>query len=126
MHKALIIDDDNLNLQLMSAMLSHYGYEVHTSQRGDHGINLAQDIQPDLIIIDLLMPKATFDGVKSAQMLRSLPQFQLTPIIAISAADSETIQNLLFDSQFTDFIQKPITLDKLDRILAHFDHPNTA
>jgi CheY-like chemotaxis protein len=126
MHKALIIDDDNLNLRLMSAMLAHLGYEVYTSQRGDHGVDLAQDIQPDLILIDLLMPKATYDGVKSVQVLRGLPQFQMTPIIAISAADSQTIQSLLLHGLFTDFIQKPITLDKLNQLLVRFDHPNTA
>ena len=126
MPKVLIIDDDNLNLRLMSAMFGHYGYEVYTSQRGDHGIDIAQTVQPDLIIVDLLMPKATFDGVKSVQSLRSIPQFQMTPIVAVSAADSETIQRALIHGEFTDFIQKPITLDKLDELLVRLDQQNTA
>jgi CheY-like chemotaxis protein len=126
MYKALIIDDDDLNLRLMSAMLGHFGYDVYTSQRGDHGIDLAQNVQPDIILIDLLMPKATYDGVKCVQALRSVSQFQMTPIIAVSAADSQTIQRLLLQGSFTDFIQKPITIDKLNQVLAHLDHPDIA
>ncbi len=124
MNKALIIDDDNLNLRLMSAMLEHMGLEVYTSLRGDYGIDIAQTIEPDLIIIDLLMPKVTFDGVQSVQGLRSLPQFRMTPIIAVSAADSETIQASLLAGEFTDFIQKPITLDKLDQLFERLDQMN--
>jgi len=126
MHKVLIIDDDNLNLRLMSAMLEHCGYEVYTSQRGDHGIDMAQSIQPDLIIVDLLMPKATYDGVQAVQTLRSFPQFLMTPIVAVSAADAETIQRLLINGSFTDFLQKPITLDKLNQLLVRLDQKNTA
>ena len=126
MHKVLIIDDDSLNLRLMSAMFAHYGYEVYSSQRGDHGIDMAQTIQPDLIIIDLLMPKATYDGVRSVQTLRSLPQFAMTPIVAVSAADVETIQRSLVNGAFTDFMQKPITLEKLDQLIARLDLQNTA
>lgn len=126
MYKALIIDDDDLNLRLMSAMLGHFRYDVYTSLRGDHGIELAQEIQPDLILIDLLMPKATYDGVKCVQILRSFPQFQMTSIIAVSAADTQTIQSLLLNGSFTDFIQKPITIDKLNQVLARLDHPDIA
>jgi len=124
MNKALIIDDDNLNLRLMSAMLGYMDFEVYTSLRGDYGVDIAQTVEPDLIIIDLLMPKVTYDGVQSVQALRSLPQFQMTPIIAVSAADTETIQQSLLCGSFTDFIQKPITLDKLDQLFARLDCMN--
>lgn len=126
MNKALIIDDDNLNLRLMSAMLEYMGFEVYTTQRGDHGVDIAQSIEPDLIIIDLLMPKVTFDGVKSVQALRSLPQFRMTPIVAVSAADTETIQQSLLCGEFTDYMQKPITLDKLDLLFERLNRQNTA
>jgi CheY-like chemotaxis protein len=121
MYKVLIIDDDPLNLKLMSAMLAHLGYDVHTSERGDHGIDIAEAVEPDLIIVDLLMPKKTYNGVKTVLALRGLPQFQMTPIIAVSAADIETIQNFLAQGSFTDYIQKPITLDKLSQLFAWID-----
>ena len=122
MPKALIIDDDKLNLRLLSAMLNHLGYDVFSSLQGNHGVKVAQEIAPDVILLDLLMPKSTYDGVRTMEVLRSLPEFEYTPIIAISAADAQTIQGLL---SFTDFMQKPISLAKLKTLLANLN-PYTA
>ena len=126
MQKALIIDDDSLNLRLMNAMLTHFKYDVYTCERGDQGVEMAKQIQPDLILIDLLMPKATYDGVEAVHVLRQLPQFQLTPIVAISAADSQTIKSVLSSGLFTAFMQKPITRDGMEVLLASLDQPDTA
>ena len=126
MHKALVIDDDALNLRLMSAMLTQVGYEVFTCERGDHGIDMAVQIDPDIIMLDLLMPKPTYDGFAVVQILRSMPQFQQVPIVAVSAADAQTIQDLLTSGLFSDFLQKPITRDMLSLVLNGLDHRNTA
>ena len=126
MYKALVIDDDPLNLRLMSAMLNQHGYETYTSERGDLGIEVAVEIQPHLIMLDLLMPKPTYDGIQVVEILREMPKFQTVPIIAVSAADSQTIQSLLSGGQFTDFLQKPITRDALYTVLSRLNHRNTA
>lgn len=126
MYKALVIDDDSYSLQLLTAMLGRYDYDVHTSNRGDHGVDMAHDLLPDLILVDLLMPKSTYDGAEVAQILRSSPGFENTPIVAISAADATTIRKQLIDSLFTDFVQKPITIDKLDTMIESLDQINKA
>lgn len=126
MYTALIIDDDPLNLRLMSAMVARFDYTVQTCQRGDHGVEMAKELQPDLIMVDLLMPKSTYDGVTVVQHLRDLPTFQSIPIVAISAADANTIQQQLVDKLFTDFVQKPITLEKLETLFSRLSQRDTA
>lgn len=120
---ALIIDDDPLNLRVLSSMLNRHDYDVTTSERGDHGIDLAIQLQPDLILLDLLMPQPTYDGVEVIKRLRALPDFQLTPIVAVSAADTHTMKKMINDNLFTDFMQKPITLDILAELFTRLkDH----
>jgi len=126
MYKALAIDDDILNLKLISAMLTQAGYTVYTCERGDQGIEMAVDIQPDLILLDLLMPKPTYDGVEVVQILREMPQFYDIPIIAVSAADAQTIQALLNNGLFTNYLQKPLTREALHAILDRLDHRDKA
>ena len=126
MRTALIIDDDTQNLRLLTVMLRRFDYDVHTAQRGDHGVEMAKELNPDLILVDLLMPKATLDGLEVTKLLRAIPAFQVTPIIAISAADAHTIQDQLVNQSFTDFMQKPITLDKLEAIFTKLNRKNTA
>ncbi len=116
MSTVLIIDDDAQNLRLLQMMLNRFEHDVHIVQRGDEGVEIAQQINPDVILLDLLMPKTTYDGVQVVNILRSLPHFQQTPIIAISAADAHTIQEQLDSKLFTDFLQKPITLNKLEAL----------
>lgn len=126
MYTALVIDDDSLNLKLMSAMLTQVDYDVYSCQRGDHGIDMALEIQPDLIMLDLLMPKPTYDGEEVVRILRSMPEFYDVPIIAVSAADAQTIRTLLASGLFTDYLQKPITRDALKAVLGRLDHRSTA
>lgn len=121
MLKALVIDDDSPNLQLMAAMLSHYNYDVYTNERGDQGIEMAIKIHPDVIFLDLLMPKTTYDGMEVVRLLRDMPQFQTTPVVAISAADTETINEILNSGLFTDFLQKPINRDGLIALLTRLN-----
>lgn len=125
MYKTLVIDDDKLNLKLMSAMLTQLGHDVYTCERGDHGIEMALEIQPDLVMLDLLMPKPTYDGEEVVRILREIPQFRDVPIVAVSAADAQTIQQLLASGLFTDFLQKPITRESLNVVLNRLDHRNT-
>lgn len=126
MYKALVIDDDKLNLRLMTAMLTQVGYEVFACERGDHGIEMALEIQPDVIMLDLLMPKPTYDGEEVVRLLREMPEFQDASIVAVSAADAQTIQKLVNSGLFTDFLQKPITRDALNVVLDRLNHRNTA
>lgn len=126
MPTALVIDDDPHNLRLLSAMISRFGYDVYSCERGDKGVDKAKEIQPDLVAVDLLMPKSTYDGLQVAKVLRSLPVFKTTPIIAVSAADAHTIKMQLVDSLFNDFVQKPITLEKLESLFDRLSRRDTA
>jgi len=126
MHTALIIDDDPLNLRLLSAMLTRFDFEVDTAGRGDHGVDMAYKIKPDLILVDLLMPKSTYDGLEVAQILKDSGKFETTPIVAISAADTHTIRKQIVNDLFVDFVQKPITLEKLELLFGRLNQLDIA
>lgn len=126
MNKVLVIDDDPMCLRLMSAMLTHLGHDVHTSLRGNQGVDMAIEINPDVVMIDLLMPKPTYDGVQVAEILRSMAQFIYTPLVIISAADIQTMQKLLTNGMFNDFLQKPITYEAVATIFPRLSQCYTA
>lgn len=117
MPKAIIVDDDPLNLRVLSAMLQMSGYEVFATNTGRDAVKLLQEVQADIVMIDLLMPRSTMDGADTAQALRNLPHLSNVPVIAVSAADTQTIQNLIQEGLFDAYLQKPITTDKLNTLL---------
>lgn len=126
MHKAVIVDDDHLNLRVLSAMLTQFGYEVFTAGTGSEGVDLVKEVQPDIVMMDLLMPFATLDGSAATRAIQETTQCAHIPIIAVSAADIQTIRDMINEGLFYDFIQKPITLEKLEALLERIDRRNTA
>ncbi len=77
----LIADDEQDILEIISYNLTKEGYEVYTAKDGNEAIEKAKQIHPDLIILDIMMPKKT--GVEVCQILRSQPLFQDTLIISL-------------------------------------------
>lgn len=114
--KILIVDDTKENRSLLVDLLEPLGFEVSTAENGQVGIQLASEFVPDLILTDLFMVKMT--GFTMVRSLRRIAQFQKTPIIAVSANDSDAIKNVSFDSGCNEFLAKPIDADALLALIA--------
>ena len=77
--KILIADDEPDILEIVGYNLQKEGYEVHTAKNGDEAVDLAKKIKPDLLILDIMMPKKT--GIEVCEILRAQTEFKETLII---------------------------------------------
>jgi two-component system KDP operon response regulator KdpE len=101
--KVLLIDDDDASLRLVKLILGHAGYEVYTAKGGPEGLRLFQAHQPDLVILDLLMPEV--HGWQICQQLRQYSNVPILILTSMSGADN-TVNS--FDAGADDYLQKPI------------------
>lgn len=121
--KILIADDEPDILEIVSYNLSKEGYEIYTAKDGNEAIERAKQLHPDLIILDIMMPKKT--GVEVCQVLRSQPIFQETLIIFLTALSDESSQIKGLESGADDYVNKPISPKVLvSRVNALFRRTN--
>jgi CheY-like chemotaxis protein len=85
--KILIVDDEPLNLTTLEAFLSGDGYELHFAENGRDACAMAQTLQPDLILLDVMMPE--MDGFAVCRHIRSDPVIGRVPIIVVTALDDD-------------------------------------
>ncbi|WP_319508064.1 response regulator [uncultured Methanolobus sp.] len=103
---ALVIDDEPAVLELMESMLSTEGYDVMSASSGKDGIEKALNFSPDIIILDLMMPKV--DGFDVISELKKHPETVDIPIIICTAKDLEDDERRLFDKNVSFVMQKGI------------------
>lgn len=106
-HKILIADDEPDILEILSYNLEKEGYNVITAANGDEAINKANQHKPDLIILDMMMPKKT--GVQVCQVLRSQPDFSDTLIMFLTALNDEITQVRGLETGADDYVSKPVS-----------------
>jgi two-component system, OmpR family, alkaline phosphatase synthesis response regulator PhoP len=110
--KRIMIADDGASARdLVRCILGRSGYEIFEAEDGEEALECARRFQPDLIILALQMPK--LDGCSVASRLRSMPLFEGTPILALSAAISPTEYAKLIQAGFSSFLAKPISPARL-------------
>jgi CheY-like chemotaxis protein len=78
-NKVLVVDDDPVMVRLAKKLLKNDGYEVHEAYSGMEGLELAEKILPDLVLLDVLMPD--LDGREVARRLRMKPQTASIPVV---------------------------------------------
>ncbi len=105
--KILIADDEPDILEILKYNLTNEGYEVVTAKDGDEALEKAKRNQPDLIILDVMMPKKT--GVEVCQLLRAQPAFKDTLIIFLTAVSDEGTQIKGLETGADDYLGKPIS-----------------
>jgi two-component system alkaline phosphatase synthesis response regulator PhoP len=105
--RILIADDEPDILEIVSYNLQKEGFEVYTAKNGDEAIERAKQLNPDLIILDIMMPKKT--GVEVCNILRGQSLFQDTIIIFLTALSDEGSQIKGLETGADDFISKPIS-----------------
>ena len=102
----LIVDDEEDILEFLKYNLKKEDFEVHTASSGRKAINIAQKVNPDLIILDVMMPE--LDGIETCKEIRDLPGMGNTLIAFLTARNEDYSQIAGFDAGADDFINKPI------------------
>ena len=105
--KILVADDEPDILEIISYNLRKEGYEVFTASDGNEALDKARLHHPDLIILDIMMPKKT--GVEVCQILRTQPEFSQTLIIFLTALSDEAVQIKGLESGADDYVTKPVS-----------------
>jgi two-component system alkaline phosphatase synthesis response regulator PhoP len=105
--RILIADDEPDILEIVSYNLTKEGYEIYTAKDGNEALERAKQLNPDLIILDIMMPKKT--GVEVCKILRSQSFFQDTLIIFLTALNDEASQITGLETGADDYISKPIS-----------------
>jgi CheY-like chemotaxis protein/anti-sigma regulatory factor (Ser/Thr protein kinase) len=113
--RVLVVDDKEYNRLLLTDMLTPLGFEVHTAEDGQQAVEKAHALQPDVILMDLVMPVKT--GFEAARELRQQPAFEKILIVAVSASvleiDAEKSQVAGCDA----FLPKPVNMNNLFELL---------
>jgi len=105
--KILIADDEPDILEIIQYNLVKEGYDVYTAKDGDEAMEKAKSIRPDLIILDIMMPKKS--GMEVCEILRSQPTFKDTLIIFLTALNDEGTHIKGLETGADDYVNKPIS-----------------
>ncbi|MEM0517980.1 MULTISPECIES: response regulator transcription factor [Aequorivita] len=102
----LLVDDEPDILEIVKYNLTSEGYTVETAENGLEAIDRAKQIKPQLIIMDVMMPK--MDGMEACEKIRSIPELSETVITFLTARGEDYSQMAGFEAGADDYITKPI------------------
>ena len=105
--KVLIVDDEADILEIISYNLIKEGYEILTAKNGIEALEKVGPFKPNLVILDIMMPKMS--GVEVCKILRSKPEYNDTLIIFLTALNDESSQIKGLETGADDYISKPIS-----------------
>lgn len=101
--KVLVIDDDLAITELMSMLLKTHGFEVSTCNSGTEGVKFVKEKNPNVVLLDLMMPD--LDGWQVCKALRT---FSNVPILILSAINDPGMVASVLDAGADDFLVKPV------------------
>ena len=107
--KILVIEEDRSLIEVLENNLNNSGYEVFCAYDGQSGLNQARSIDPDLIILDAVLP--VVDGVEVCRELRAVAATRETPIMMLTTTKSEETDQLIgYSSGADDYVEKPFSV----------------
>jgi len=109
--KILVVDDEIYIVHILDFSLGMEGYEVITALDGEQALEKLKSDRPDLIVLDIMMPK--LDGYEVCKAIKSDPETRQIPVILLSAKGRNVDQKLGFDVGADDYITKPFSPRKL-------------
>ena len=109
--KILVVDDEIYIVHILDFSLGMEGYEVITALDGEQALEKLKTEKPDLIVLDIMMPK--LDGYEVCKAIKSSPETRHIPVILLSAKGRNVDQKLGFDVGADDYITKPFSPRKL-------------
>lgn len=104
--KILVVDDEPYNQKLMEAILVPMGYEVWLAQDGEEALQKVRDYSPDVILLDVMMPR--LNGFEVARALKSDPVTKIIPVVMVTALNEVEDRVKAMDAGADDFIAKPV------------------
>ncbi len=113
MKKILIVDDEQDIVESLQFVLETAGYDCHCAYDGEEGLNLAREVLPDLIILDVMMPK--INGFKICRLLKYDNKYKNIPILMLTARSQEEDKLIGEETGADEYITKPFEIDEIVR-----------
>lgn len=109
--KVMVIDDSQTIRRTAETLLAREGYQVFTAQDGFEALSKIADHQPDIIFVDIMMPR--LDGYQACALIKGNPRFAQTPVIMLSSKDGlfDRARGRIVGSD--EYLTKPFTRDEL-------------
>jgi CheY-like chemotaxis protein len=114
----LVAEDSADSREMMQVLLEIKGYQVVSAENGIRALELAIRNQPDVLLLDLELPK--LDGLDVARNLRLHAKFKRVPIIIVSGHDPSRYRQAALDAGCDDYLLKPISFERLNELLDRF------
>ncbi|MCZ6766082.1 MAG: response regulator [bacterium] len=109
--RILVVDDESYILHILDFSLGAEGFEVVTAPNGEKAVEKARQLQPDLIVLDIMMP--VLDGYETCRRLKQQPETKEIPVLLLTAKGREVDKRLGFDVGAVDYIVKPFSPTRL-------------
>jgi len=109
--KILVVDDEDRNLRLLKLLLTSFGYGVLTASNGEEALEKVHDIPPDVILLDIMMPK--IDGFEVARQLKREEETKSIPIVMVTALNEVEDRVKALEAGADDFLNKPVDKTEL-------------
>ncbi|RJR28876.1 MAG: response regulator [Desulfobacteraceae bacterium] len=121
--KVLVIEDNELNMKLVSALLSISHFEVISAANAEIGLQLARKEMPDLILMDIQLPG--MDGLTATRLIKKDKDLREIPVIALTSYAMQGDEQKAFAAGCTGYIPKPIDTRKFIEVVGEFldDNP---
>ncbi|GAB2650013.1 response regulator [Kribbella swartbergensis] len=116
--RILVVEDNPKNLKLVRDVLRFSGYEVIEATSGEDGVRLAASEEPDLILMDLQLPG--IDGAEALRRIRASERTRDVPVVAVTAFAMDDDRERAFESGFTGYVEKPISVRRLPQQVGDF------
>ncbi|MFH1278442.1 MAG: response regulator [Candidatus Eisenbacteria bacterium] len=116
--KILVVDDEVYILHILDFSLGAEGYEVITAADGEEAIDRARVEKPDLVVLDIMMPKV--DGFEACRRLKADPETSQIPVILLTAKGREVDRQMGMEVGADDYIVKPFSPTKLIEKIGSF------
>ncbi len=113
--KILIVEDNPLNMRLIEMTLRLKGYRLLTATDGEEALDTAIRDKPDLIIMDIYLPKMS--GLEVTKRLRQMPAFNHIPIIAVTAHAMKGDKEKIIEAGCDAYLPKPINTRQLPEVV---------
>jgi CheY-like chemotaxis protein len=116
--RILVVEDNLDNITLIADVLSSLDYDVLQAMDGEQGVLLASSERPDLILMDLSLPR--MDGWTATRQIKANPELREIPVIALTAHAMVGDRERALEAGCDDYVTKPINLRELAQKLAQF------
>ncbi len=118
MKKILIVDDEQDIVESLKFVLESSGYTCYCAYNGEDGLNMARDLMPDLLILDVMMPR--INGYKISRLLKFDSKYKDIPILMITARSQEEDKLIGEETGADEYITKPFDLDEVLEIVNRY------